>query len=198
MGKARASRLDGKVRWSGPALKFLAAAVVIAALAILSQFEPALAEMPDLQYQQLPADLRNYVEGVRQSCKELDGEFKPYNLMQGITVVALDTEGSRDLLVDAEELCNARMAGANCTNRGCDLKIWKEVGQRSWRKIFDEHLHRKFISTSEQGRLKLMVVSVYAGSPRCGPLPGRNYTSGQSCDAMVRYRNGSWIWEKIQ
>ena len=90
------------------------------------------------------------------------------------------------------------MTGANCSNRGCDLQIWKQLGQGSWRKIFDEHLHRNFISISEQGRLRLMAVSVYAGSPHCAPGLGRNYTSGQSCDALVRYRNGSWIWEKIR
>ena len=118
--------------------------------------------------------------------------------MQGITAVELAGDSSRDLMVDAEHLCNSWMKGANCTNRGCDLKIWKQVGQQSWRKVFDEHLHRKFISLSENGRFRSMSISVYAGDPHCQPVPGKNYTSGQSCDVTVDYRNGRWVWKKIR
>ena len=57
MARARASRVERKPRRDGPARKILAA--VAAALAILLQFEPAPAETLALQYQQLPADLRN-------------------------------------------------------------------------------------------------------------------------------------------
>jgi hypothetical protein len=118
--------------------------------------------------------------------------------MQGITVVDLDGNRSRDLMVDNEELCNAAMAGANCSNRGCDLTIWKEVGRGSWRKVFNEHLHRKFISLNiATGRFQLMAVSIYAGDARCKQDQQRLYTSGENCDLLVSYRNGQWIWQPI-
>jgi hypothetical protein len=174
---------------------------VVAALAILivaSHSSRAVAEVPEMQFQQLPAEVQTYVDSVRKSCKELDQESQPSDAMQGIAVVDLDGDGSRDLFVDAEELCNTRMAGANCTNRGCDLKIWKQTGTSAWRKIFDEHLYRKFVSMSDNSRLSLMAVSVYAGDPHCGAPAGEFFTSGQSCDALVRYQNGQWLWEKIK
>jgi hypothetical protein len=98
----------------------------------------------------LPADLRSYVNEVRQRCKELDSASQPHEVMQGIWPLDLDGNGSHDFMVDAQQLCNGWLKGGNCTNRGCDLKIWKKVDQRVWRKIFDEHLYAKFISASSQ------------------------------------------------
>ena len=82
-----------------------------------------------MQFQELPKNIQTSVAQTRDSCKEMDTDFEPHDAMQGITVIDLDGDGSRDLMVDNEELCNARMAGANCTNRGCDLTIWKQVGR---------------------------------------------------------------------
>jgi hypothetical protein len=157
----------------------------------------ASAEVPELKFQQLPADLRNYVEGIHQSCKELDDTSQPSDPMQGITVIDLDSNGSKALLVDSEWLCNSWIKAGNCSNRGCDLKIWKQTNQLSWRPIFNEHVSRKFVSTDEKNVLRLMAVSIYAGDPHCRPIPGRKYTSGESCDALVRYKAGGWVWEKI-
>jgi hypothetical protein len=154
--------------------------------------------MSQTQYDQLPQEVRNTVRDIRNSCKEDNPDFKPYAIDQGITIVDLDGSGSRDIMLDAENVCDGAHAGANCSNRGCDLAIWKQTGKTSWKKIFKEHLHRKFISLSEDSRFQLMAISIYAGDLRCKPDPKRNYTSGQSCDALVSYRNGSWIWQKIQ
>jgi hypothetical protein len=43
-----------------------------------------------------------------------------------------------------------------------------------------------------------MLVSIYAGDPRCQPDPKENYRSGRSCNLIVTYRNGKWIWQKIK
>ena len=110
----------------------------------------------------------------------------------------LDVGGSKGIILDAETVCNGRHAGANCNNRGCDLKIWKQTSRTSWMKIFDEHLHRNFISITEDNRFRMMAVSVYAGDPHCKPDPNKFYTSGQSCDALVYYRGDRWIWQKIE
>lgn len=167
-------------------------------LVLLWRPDPGFAQARGMSFQQLPAEARAYIETVRQSCKELNDEFQLFDQMQGISVIDLAGDGSRDLMIDAEQLCNDRMSGANCTNRGCDLQIWKQIGQGSWRKVLDEHLYRKFISVSDNGRFRSMSISVYAGDPRCRPARGRQYSSGQSCDLTVQYRNGRWIWNKVR
>jgi hypothetical protein len=150
------------------------------------------------QYEQLPQEIRNTVRDIRDSCKENDPDFKPYAIDQGITIIDLDGSGSRDVMLDAENVCNGAHAGANCSNRGCDLKIWKQFGRTSWHKVFDEHLYRKFISLSENNRFRMMAVSIFGGNPHCKPDTKRDYTSGQSCDALVYFRNNSWSWQTIQ
>jgi hypothetical protein len=162
----------------------------------------AAAEVPGqrfpLQYEQLPSDLRSYVDQTRRLCKEQDDNSLPADLMSGISFIDLDGNGSKDLMVEAAQLCAGEIKGGNCSNRGCDLKIWKQVGQRSWRPILDEHVSRSFISLNDKGGLRLIAVSVWAGRPQCEPVDGKNYTSGQSCDAIVRYKGGKWAWEKIK
>ena len=185
MGTARGSILARKTGGAAPAVAL-----------VLWQMGSAAGQAPEMQFAQLPNGVRDYAKTVRQSCKALDPTFKAYDAMQGIT--ASDLGGAPALFVDAEQLCNSWMKGANCSNRGCDLKIWKNTGQRSWKKIFDEHLYRKFISLGEDNRFRLMAVSVFAGSPHCGPVWGKDYTSGQSCDALVHYQNNHWVWKKIK
>ncbi len=185
-----------EVRLRAGALGRVAAAAAASTLAFFSAFGSASGQTPDAQYRHLPTEVRQYAESVRKSCIDLNPQSKPYDLMQGIDSVELG--GAPALFVDAETLCNSRMAGANCNNRGCDLKIWKRVGSNGWRKVFDENLFRKFISVDDEGHFKLMVVTIYAGDPRCHPKPGKFYTSGKSCDALVHYRGNRWAWQKIQ
>jgi len=151
--------------------------------------------MSQAEFDRLPKEVRATIQNIRTSCKELDPDFTPYAIDQGITIIDLD--GSKAIMVDAEDVCNGWVAGANCSNRGCDLKIWKQTGTNVWRKVFDEHLYRKFISLSDDNRFRMMAVSIYAGDPRYKPNPKKDYTSGMSCDALVRYRNNNWTWEKI-
>ena len=198
MTSPRASNVIRKIFRCGSALTVWGVAAPASVLFLVLQFDLALAQGPEMQYQQLPNDVRHYVESIRESCIALDPQSKPYDSMQGITVVDLDGEGSRDLLVDTEQLCNGWLKGANCNNRGCVMKIWKQVGQQSWKKIFDKNLFRKFISLGKGNRFRLMAVSIYAGDPHCKPDPGKDYTSGQSCDALVFYLGNAWRWEKIE
>ena len=91
--------------------------------------------------------------------------------MQGIEILDLKGDGSQDIFVDNEGLCGSHMAGANCSNRGCDFSIYKEVSRNHWRKIFAEHLYDKFLAIDwDTMRLQLMVVSIYAGDLRCQEL----------------------------
>lgn len=151
-----------------------------------------------MEFNDLPAQVRKHVETVRASCRELYPDFKAYP-MQGISTVDIDGDGVSDLMVDQEMLCHMPIAGANCSNRGCDLIIWLRARDGSYVQVFKEHLYRKFVSVdSGTGRLRLMAVSIYAGDLKCNPPPGVDFTTGQSCDALVRYERGRWRWDPLK
>lgn len=146
----------------------------------------------------LPVAIRNHVLMVRNKCRSEIGDFTLVDTMQGIKPVALGVGRNRAFLVDDEELCSDAIAGANCSNRGCDLAIWLENQPGDWIKSFDEHLHQKIISINNEGQLVSMTVSIFAGDPKCGLGPPENYTSGQTCDARVSYQNGEWVWDVLK
>jgi hypothetical protein len=157
----------------------------------------AVSAPQEFKFETLPHEVRMHVEEIRDRCMEADPQFKPYDPMQGITVVDLDGSAAA-LIVDNEELCApVRAAGFNCTNRGCDLKIWKQIDRLTWRVVFDEHLYRKFISVTDDGGFAGMVASIYAGSPQCRPPPNVEYSSGRSCYVLIKYRKGRWVWDRL-
>lgn len=192
-----------RTRQSGPAgakQTIARAAGMIAVLVLALQTGGARAQVQmALEFQALPAELRAYVKDVRSSCKELNADPVALDSMQGIGQVDIDKDGGQDLIVDAEYLCSHRMAGANCTNRGCDFQIWREGPKGRWQKIFDDHLYDRYVSFGNSyGPLKFLVAAIYGGRPECKPDPDENYTSGMSCDVLVRYSDGKWSWEKLE
>jgi hypothetical protein len=153
----------------------------------------------EITFKQLPAEIRDIAVAVRRSCTELAGNDKTFNDMQGITILDLKGDGSRDIVVDNEGLCGSHMAGANCSNRSCDMRIYKETAPSIWRQIFHEHLYDNHLAIDwETMRLQLMIVSLYAGDPRCRPDPSKEYSSGKSCNLIVTYRNNAWNWQLIR
>ncbi len=147
----------------------------------------------------LPPEVRKHISSIRDSCNELNPDFPLVDAMQGVAFISLSGDGSADILVDNRRLCAGEMRGANCSNRGCDLKIWKQTGTSSWELVFHEHLQETFISLDrEAGRFQKMVVSIYAGDPRCQPAKQKHYTSGQSCDLTVTFRDGTFRWDVIR
>jgi hypothetical protein len=158
---------------------------------------------PTLDFKQLPKEVRDHAIEVRNSCQwylsEGDDEVRTFDEMQGIQILDLKGDGSRNIFVDNEGLCGKAMLGANCSNRGCDFRIYKEVSRGQWRKIFDENLQDKFLAIDwDKMRLQLMIVSIYAGDPRCKPNRRKDYTSGSSCNLIVKYRKNSLDWELIR
>ena len=135
----------------------------------------------NLSFQQLPREIRGHAAAVRNSCKEYEPSFEINSDMQGIEILSLKGDGTRDIIVDNEGLCATNWAGANCSNRACDMRIYKEVARGQWRKVFEESLHTKFLVIDyERMRLQMMVAAIYAGDPRCKPDPRKEYTSGMS------------------
>ena len=62
-----------------------------------------------------------------------------------------------------------------------------------------KHLYAKHLALDwEHMRLQLMVVSIWAGDPRCQPNPKRFYTTGMSCNLMVTCRNNKWNWQLVR
>lgn len=165
-------------------------------LAVFALSTAAATQPAGIEYGDLPADVRKHVEEVRRSCTELVPDSAPVDGMQGISVIDLDGDGSQDVMVDNRDLCKDHMAGANCSNRGCDLVIWKQGKGRSWSKVFDEHLHGNFVSVDAiSGRFHLLIGAIYAGDKRCEPPPGVDYMSSQSCDVVATYDKGKWTWQ---
>ncbi len=151
-----------------------------------------------INFHQLPKEVRDLAVEVRNSCKELNPDMT-FNDMQGIQILDLSGDGSRDIVVDSEELCGVRMAGANCSNRACDMTIYKEVSKGQWRKIFHEDLYAKFLAIDwDTMKFQLMVASIFAGDPRCQPNSRKEYTSGQSCNLIVTFHNNRWSWQPIR
>jgi hypothetical protein len=170
-------------------------AVVMTAMMIAAA---PIAAQPDMRYKELPKEVRDRAAEVRKSCKEENPDLS-FNEMQGIQLLSLKGGSAKAIVLGNEELCGAHLAGANCSNRGCDLQIYKEVSKDHWRKIFDEHLYEKFLAIDcENMRLQLIVASIYAGDPRCQPKPGKQYSSGMSCNLIVSYENDSWNWQLLK
>jgi hypothetical protein len=166
-------------------------------LVIFAITTPAFTQ-PTLEFEQLPKEIRDHATDVRTACKEGNPDRKFID-MQGIEILDLKGDGSRDIVVDNEGLCGVPLAGANCSNRGCDMSIYKETLRGQWKKIFQEHLYDKFLAIDwDKMRLQLMVVSIYAGDPRCQPNPKIFYTSGKSCNLIVTYRSDRWNWQLIR
>lgn len=174
-------------------MKLLNSLMLCVALVFVAQ--PALAQRREIKFFELPLDIQRHVTEVRKSCRELHDEgMHVSEPSQGVTVVDIERDGSTDFLVDNEEICGTHMAGANCSNRGCDLLIWQQRSGR-WFKVFEEHLHAKFVSIDEDTRhLQMMAVSIYAGDDKCDPPPETDFSSGKSCDRVVLFKHGKWQW----
>lgn len=68
---------------------------------------------------------------------------------RGISDITI--EGQPAFIVDDGELCSPfQSAGVNCSNRGCDLRIWKRTANGRWSLILEEHSRGKFISATEK------------------------------------------------
>ena len=103
--------------------------VVVAVALIIAA--PIYAQQ-DIKFKELPKDVRDRALEVRKACKEENPDLS-FNEMQGIQVFSLKG-GAKAVFVGNEELCGSHMAGANCSNRGCDFQIYKEVSKGQWRK----------------------------------------------------------------
>ena len=79
-------------------------------------------------FSQRSKEVRDLAIEVRNQCKELEPEMKLNYEMSGIQIFDLNGDGARDIFVDNEELCGGlRLAGGNCSNRGCDDNLQRDI-----------------------------------------------------------------------
>jgi hypothetical protein len=146
-----------------------------------------------LDQSEYPAAVKDALQQVRSACKE-DGH-QPLDYPQiGVTIIDLNRDGSKDILLEAWQACDVPTKGAGCNTGGCDVQIFKQVGDRKWRMIFDETVDPKFfLSASKEGHFNLMAVSVSRKiTSRC-PDP-----SGSECDYLLYWKKNKFIWQRIR
>jgi hypothetical protein len=122
-----------------------------------------------------PREVKNQVLDIRNNCTELTKNKYP-NEMQGVTILDLKGDGSRDIIVSSEQLCGDWLAGGNCSNRFCDLYSYKEGPKGTWRKILNEEevslLEKNFLSFDKRTRkFQSMRIKISAADSRCDPGP---------------------------
>ena len=153
-----------------------------------------------MTYAQLPAVVRKHVEDVRAECRKYQPDLVPKHKMQGITQFELDGDGLTDVYVWDGKVCNGRHAGVNCSNRACNFSIYKQVKPGRWKLVFEESLYGQYVVLDwwKALRFQLLVAAIYAGDKECEPDPKMEYSSGFSCNVLIRYRKGRFEYERIR
>jgi hypothetical protein len=140
---------------------------------------------------QLPTELAALIGGISDSCKA-SGLQVPAGGAPGVTRIDLNGDGSRDFLFDSRGVCGGEL-GHGCSPRGCYLVVYKQFGPRAYRKVLDELYDiERFISISKNRRLNLIAYLSPGEFGRC--KKSRN----ESCDYLLFWRNGGWIWQLLQ
>ncbi|MGO4513799.1 hypothetical protein AB4Z51_43240 [Bradyrhizobium sp. 2TAF36] len=140
----------------------------------------------------VPTELATRIRDITASCKEagLNVSAAP---APGVTQIDLNGDGSRDFLFDTQQICGAS-PGYGCSNRGCHLVVYKQVGPNAHRKVLDElYALERFISISKKGRINLIAYSAPGGFGRC-----QHKSRDEGCDYLLFWKNGGWNWESIQ
>jgi hypothetical protein len=171
-------------------------AIKTLAIALAAMLLPhlALAESwQTLDAADFPPDVKKGLDEVRSACKE-EGHEVIDDPQAGVTIVDLDRDGSKDIILAAWHACTVEMKGGGCNTAGCILQIFKQVGPHSWKSVFDETIDPVwYLSASQEGYFRLMALSVSRKiTDRC-PDP-----SGSECDYLVYWKRGRLVWDRIR
>lgn len=174
----------------------------LACLLVTSEATDAIAGaiVASPRFRELPNEVQTYVSDVRNRCRELyadvDGsKIIPEDDMDGILEVELD--GRSAIVSDNLHLCTDHVPAGNCSNRGCDVVIWRQDMRGAWHIVFQEHLHGRTLDIDPNSlRLRSISFGLYAGDPRCHPQPDREYMSSETCGLVARYRYNRWDYQR--
>jgi hypothetical protein len=167
--------------------------VIALALCYLTLAAPAWAEsFLSLDPSEFPAAVNEALQQVRSGCKE-DGHQPVAEPQVGITIIDLNRDGSKDILLQAWQACDVPTKGAGCNTAGCDVQIFKQVGNHQWKMIFDETVDPQFfLSASKEGHFNLLAVSISRKITNRCPDP-----SGSECDYLLHWKRNKFVWERI-
>jgi hypothetical protein len=154
----------------------------------------------------IPVEEKNSIAAAREECKKAgawpEDDYKGYtrsNLDMGLMEIDLNGDKSLDILISYERICNNNIVhGGNCSNRGCDLVIYKQVGQNKWTKVFSEHARFGFlVSLDYHDRFRLLAVSIVGGNKQCvaQKLPA---SAHMYCDALVSWAGQRFVFRPIR
>ena len=137
--------------------------------------------------------MKKGLDDVRSACKGEEHEVVD-DPQAGVTIIDLDRDGSKDILLEAWRACSVEMKGGGCNTAGCVLQIFKQVGPHEWKSVFDETIDPIwFLSASQEGYFRLMALSVSRKTTDRCPDP-----SGSACDYLVYWKHGRWVWDRIR
>jgi hypothetical protein len=88
------------------------------------------------------------------------------NIDNGLQRIGLNGDGSTDIVVDWGYVACGAAGGGGCSNRGCDLEIFKQAGPAAWKKIFSEHVTQHFLSVTYKGRFRVLIVQLAESTPQ--------------------------------
>jgi hypothetical protein len=143
----------------------------------------------------LPRQARQQILEVRQWCKEAGTETTYID--SGLQPIDLNGDGSRDIIVDWKHVACGAAGGGGCSNRGCNLEIYKRVGKASWKQVFSEYVSQLFVSQTYKGKLLLLAISLVESNSKCRAAP-TDPPSHERCDALIFWRKGTWQWRPIK
>src|SRR5262245_8826979 len=87
---------------------------VLAGLTVLLLPHVALAvTWLELEPSQYPTEVRKLLAEVREACKEAGNEIVDYP-QAGVTIVDLNRDGSKDIILEAWRACSVPLKGAGC------------------------------------------------------------------------------------
>jgi hypothetical protein len=169
-------------------------AIGVALVALLIPHVAIAAGLQGLEPSEYPAEVATALADVRNGCREA-GQLPSEDPQAGVTIIDLDRDGSKDILLDAWHACDVPVKGGGaCNTAGCIIQIFKQVAPHRWKMVFDETLLTDwFLSVSDEGHFRLMALSVSRKiSDRC-PDP-----SGGTCDYLLYWKHKRWIWDRIR
>jgi hypothetical protein len=103
-----------------------------------------------LEASEYPAEVKKGLDDVRSACKGEEHEVVD-DPQAGVTIIDLDRDDSKDILLEAWRACSVEMKGAGCNTAGCVLQIFKQVGPHKWKSVFDETIDPVwFLSASQE------------------------------------------------
>jgi hypothetical protein len=159
---------------------------------------PASAQTTQRLFDQLPRQTQADIRQVREWCTNA-GTPVGSEVDTGLQEIDLNGDGSHDIVIDWQRVACGDAGGGGCSNRGCDLDIYKQTGRASWKKIFSEHVGKHFMSTTydDRSRFRLLAISVVGGNSQC-KINQNEPGARRYCDALVYWRQGRWQWEPIR